>query len=130
MSDTCISQIESHWKIKTTISNNLFHKCSYQEALLSYEEALYRAEVLNHHYQDCLRNGIPFIQIYITSCTNIAHTQSALHAQDKAEEMLKRVLYYLLHLSKIKDLDPMEIKRELKRALVYYYDFVRQGAQS
>ncbi len=130
MSDTCISQIASHWSTKTSFSNALFQRCAYQEALSSYEEALYRAEVLTNHYQDCLRNGIPFIQIYMTSCTNIAHTQSALHAHDKAEEMLKRVLYYLLHLSKIKDVDPMEIKRALKRAVVYYYDFVRQVAQS
>ncbi|MCK0159618.1 tetratricopeptide repeat protein [Allomuricauda sp. F6463D] len=127
MSDPCIQHIENYWKIKTTDSNELFNKGSFKAALTGYEEALYRAEVLNTNFADCIRVGIPFLQIYIISCNNIANTYEELHQYEKAENILKRIIYFLLHFEGNKILDSNEIQSELKRASLTYVSFTEKN---
>lgn len=127
MSDTCIRHIENYWKAKTTASNELFNKGHFQDALLGYKDALYRAEVLNNNLSDCIRASVPFTQVYIISCNNLANTYEELQKYEEAENMLKRVVYYLLHLSGNQDLDMNETQSELKRAALNYVRFVEKN---
>ncbi len=127
MSDTCIKHIENHWKAKTTASNELFNERKFQDALLGYKDALYRAEVLNNNFFDCIRVGIPFIQVYVISCNNIAYTYEELGKLEEAENMLKRAVYYLLHFEENKILDSNEIQSELRKASLIYMSFTEKN---
>lgn len=126
MSETWMSHMENYWQEKTETSNELFHEANYEQALSGYKDALYRAEVLNNHISGCLHLNIPFIQIYIISCNNIASTCEALGKMEEAEVMLKRAVYYLLQLSGNKELDNPEILAELKRAVLSYTSFTER----
>lgn len=127
MSDTCVKHIENYWKAKTTTSNKSFNKGDFKDALSGYKEALYRAEVLNNNFTDCVRVGIPFVQVYIISCNNIANTYEELHQYEEAENILKRIVYYLLHLEGNKILNSNEIQSELKRASLAYISFMEKN---
>lgn len=127
MSENHIRHIENFWKVKTTASNELFNKGSFKDALSGYQDALYRAEVLNNNFTDCIRVGIPFVQVYIISCNNIANTYQELNQYKGAESMLKRVIYYLLHLEENKILNSNEIQSELKRASLAYISFMEKN---
>ena len=123
MSDTCINHIEKHWQALTGSSNELFNKGNLKKALLGYKDAMYRAEVLNNNIEDCIRLKIPFVQVYIISCNNLANTYEDLGKKEEAENLLKRVVYYLLHLADNKALNIDEIQSELKRATLAYVHF-------
>lgn len=127
MSETCIKHIESYWKSKTTTSNEAFNNGNFEEALDGYKEALYRAEVLNKNYTDCIQANIPFIQVYIISCNNIANTYEELQQIEKAQNMLKRVVYYLLFFKGKKTINDDEIESELKRASLGYLNFSKKN---
>ncbi|UII34562.1 tetratricopeptide repeat protein [Fulvivirga ulvae] len=127
MSDTCVKHIEDFWKNKTKSSTELFNKGSFEEALEGYQEALYRAEVLNHNFSNCLRVGIPFIQVYVISCNNLANTYEEMGQLEEAEKMLKRVIYYLLHMAGNDTLNIEEIQSELKRASLCYVRFADEN---
>ncbi|WP_103071786.1 tetratricopeptide repeat protein [Aquimarina sediminis] len=127
MSEVCIKHIANYWKAKTTISNRLFNQGKFKEALLGYKDALYRAEVLNMNQEDCIRDKVPFMQIYIISYNNLANVYKELKQQEEAENTLKRVVYYLLYLVGTDCIDVNEIQKELKRATVSYLDFVEKN---
>jgi len=130
MSDTCMNHIEGHWKALTDVANGRFRNGEPEKALETYQEALYRAEVLNNHRQDCLRLHIPFMQVYIISCSNLANAYTELGRRHEAEKMLRRAVYYLLHLSSGRDgIDPAELQRELRRASVALLDFSGKTAE-
>ncbi|CAA0150110.1 hypothetical protein [Tenacibaculum maritimum] len=126
MSDTCIRKIESYWKNKTTVSNELFQKGKFKDALLGYKNALYRVEVLNKNYSDCIRIGIPLIQIFMISCNNIANTYLELQQIDNAENILKRAIYYLIYTTRNEDINKEEIYTELRKASINYFHFAKQ----
>jgi len=130
MSDTCMNHIEGHWKTLTDTANDRFRNGEMEKALETYQEALYRAEVLNNHRQDCLRLHIPFVQVYIISCNNLVNTCTELGRHREAEKMLRRVVYYLLHLSSVRDeIDSAELQRELRKASVALLDFSGKTAE-
>lgn len=118
MSEKCMRHIESYWEGLTKQANERFGNKEFRRALVSYKEALYRAEVMNDHREACLQLEIPYIQLYIISCNNLSNTYIELGQLPEAENMLKRVIYYLLHLSGDADLNKDEIQRELRRAAV------------
>lgn len=126
MSDTCMSHIESYWQALTLKNNELFNQGMYEQALTGYKDALYRAEVLNNNCADCIRMKIPFLQVYIISCNNLAHTYEELGHLEEAENMLKRAVYYLLHLSHQKTINSEELQSELQRATLAYVRFVEE----
>lgn len=126
MSDFCINNVENHWKTLTNLANDFFNKKNYKLALNNYKNALYRAEVLNNHLQECIRLKIPFIQVYIISCNNLANTYKELEQMEEAENILKRTVHYLLHLTRNKNLNKYEIQTELKRASLNYINFTEQ----
>lgn len=126
MSDTCMSHIERYWQALTISNNKLFNKGNFEKALVGYKDALYRAEVLNNHIPDCLRLNIPFIQVFIISCNNLTNTYEELGNLEEAENMLKRTVYYLLHLANKKKLNNNEIQSELKKAILHYIQFVEK----
>ncbi|WP_062061231.1 hypothetical protein [Aquimarina longa] len=128
MSELCINRIENYWKTKTTTSNILFNKGNYKEALLGYKDALYRAEVLNINRADCIRDNIPFIQIYAISCNNIANTYEELKQYEESENTLKRLVYYLLYFTNDDCMNTNEIQIELKRATTNYINFVNKNS--
>ncbi len=121
-----MDHIENYWKETTSASNELFQKGAFEQALTGYEAALYRAEVLNNHIKDCLRLKIPFIQVYIISCNNLANTYKELGQKEEAENMLQRAVYYLLYLSDNILLDRDEIQSELHRAVLVYTGFLEK----
>lgn len=127
MSDTCMDHIERYWQSLTVSNNEHFNKGNFEKALSGYKDALYRAEVLNNNIPDCIRLKIPFIQVYIISCNNLANTYEELGKLEEAENMLKRTVYYLLHLSGNKALNPDEIQSELKRATLAYVRFAEKN---
>ena len=127
MSDACMSHIERYWQALTVANNELFNKGDFEKALSGYKDALYRAEVLNNHITECVRLKIPFIQVYIISCNNLTNTYEELGKLEKAENMLKRTVYYLLHLSGNKELNMNEIQSELKRATLAYVRFTEKN---
>lgn len=127
MSDTCITHIEDHWKALTEVSNDFFEKGDFENALSGYKNALYRAEVLNNHFSDCLDLEIPFIQVYIISCSNLANTYDELGQQDEGAKVLLRAVHYLLHLSGMEGIDQEEIHRELKRAVLNLLSFTEKN---
>lgn len=127
MSDTCRNHIEQRWQALTVSSNAHFSQGNFENALSGYKDALYRAEVLNNHSSDCILLKIPFVQVYIISCNNLANTYVELGNKEEAENMLKRVVYYLLHQSAKKELNFDELQRELKRATLAYVDFAEKN---
>lgn len=127
MSQSCIRRIESYWKELTVSSNTLFDKKDYKEALNGYTQALYRAEVLNNHGDLAIDNNIPFMQVFIISCNNLANTYEALDSFNKADKMWQRPVYYLLHLTLRKKSDPVEIKTELRQAVLNYTNFAKRN---
>jgi len=130
MSDTCMNHIEGHWKALTDTANGRFRNGELEKALETYQEALYRAEVLNNHRQDCLRLRIPFVQVYIISCNNLANAYTELGRRREAEKMLRRVVYYLLHLSSGREeIDRAELQRELRMASVALLGFSGKTAE-
>lgn len=130
MSNADVTQIENYWKAKTTASNNLFNRGKYEEALLGYNDALYRAEILNNRFADCIQADIPFIQVYIISCNNIANTYTELGKKEEAANMLKRAVYYLLHLSGNTEIKQEEVQNELRRAAVGYISFIEKNEET
>ena len=127
MSDTCMNHIEKYWKALTVSSNELFNKGDFEKALSGYKDALYRAEVLNNNISDCIRLKTPFVQVYIISCNNMANTYEEIGKKEEAENMLKRVVYYLLHLVANKKLNLDELQSELKRATLAYVHFTEKN---
>ncbi len=123
MSDTCMSHIENHWKTLTLTANDCFNKEDFEKALSGYKEALYRAEVLNDHQENCQQLEIPFMQVFIISCNNLSNTYLKLGQCEAAEIMLKRAVHYLLHLSKQKYINMDELQNELKRASFALFNF-------
>jgi len=129
MSDACMNHIENHWKVLTNFANEVFDKGNFEKALSAYENALYRAEVLNNNIRDCIRLKIPFIQVYIVSCNNLANTYEKLGKYKEAEKILKRVIYYLLYLVKNKDVDKDEIQSELKKSILFLNNFANKNKE-
>ncbi|TXD48296.1 tetratricopeptide repeat protein [Polaribacter sp. IC073] len=127
MSDNCMNHIEKHWQILTVSNNELFNRGDFEEALLGYKDALYRAEVLNNNISDCIRLKIPYIQVYNISCNNLANTYEELGNKAAAENMLKRVVYYLLQLTVNKELNIDELQSELKLATLAYVNFLEKN---
>lgn len=113
MSDICMRHIEEYWQTLTVSNNDLFANGNFSKALSGYKNALYRSEVLNNNMSQCIRLKIPFIQIYIISCNNLANTYQKLGNHDEAETMLKRVIFYLFHLIGKKELNSNETQSEL-----------------
>lgn len=127
MSDTCMNHIERHWQALTVSSNELFNEGDFEKALLGYKDALYRAEVLNNNILDCIRLKTPFVQVYIISCNNLANTNEKLGNKEEAANLLKRAVYYLLHLTASKELNFHELQSELKRATIAYVHFLEKN---
>lgn len=128
MSDSCIISLENQWKTKTVAANALFNKTEYVTAMEGYNEALYKAEALNMHSTDCLRVDVPYVQIFIISCNNLAYTFEAMGDFEAADKMLKRSVYYLLSLVNNKNSKPQVILAELKRATLAYSAFTDEQA--
>lgn len=118
MGERCMKHIEDYWKTLTVSANDFFHTGNFEQALSDYQEALYRAEVMNDHRSECSELNIPFMQLYIISCNNLSNTYIELGRLEDAERMLKRVIYYLLYLVKDGDISSDEVQNELKRASV------------
>lgn len=127
MSDTCMNHIEKYWQTLTVSSNEFFKKRNFNKALSGYKDALYRAEVLNNNISDCIRLKTSFVQVYIISCNNLANTYEELGMKEEAESLLKRVVYYLLHLATNKKLNIGELQSELKRAMLTYVHFTEKN---
>ena len=98
MIDTCVNHIENYWKILTEEANESFNEGNYEVALSGYLNALYRAEVLNGNFLDCVRLKVPFVQLYVVSCNNLANCYQEIKDLKNAEEMLQKVIYFLLYL--------------------------------
>jgi tetratricopeptide (TPR) repeat protein len=127
MSESCIQHIASVWKEKTNAANQFFNEGNFKKALLVYEEALFRAEVLCSNKLKTDRLGVPHKQIFAISCNNIAYTYEEIGEIKKGEKMLQRVVYYFLFLTKENQGNNSIIQKELKRALFTYIDFANRN---
>lgn len=121
-----MKHVEEHWQTLTLSANGAFEKGDWQQAISLYNDALYRAEVLNDHIGDCVRLKIPFIQVFLISCNNLASMYQQLGKDDEGENMLKRSIHYLFHLIRRKQIDFVEIESDLRAAIANYVHFVQQ----
>jgi tetratricopeptide (TPR) repeat protein len=129
MSEGCAKHIEEAWKQKTVASNELFNHGKYDAALNGYTEALLKAETLNSNDEDALRAGIPLVQVFIISCNNMANTYEELGQLDKAEKMLRRSVYFVIHLINHysgERAESLHLESELKRTMLAYSNFCQQ----
>ncbi len=126
MENSCMKQVESHWQTLTASANLSFDQGDFERALPRYKDAHYRAEVLNGHIGDCMRLKIPFIQVFLISCNNLAYTYEALQRYEEGETMLKRSIHYLFHLLQSGYIRFNEIQSDLKGAIATYVDYVRK----
>ena len=139
MSDTCVNHIENYWKILTEEANESFNEGNYEVALSGYLNALYRAEVLNSNFLDCVRLKVPFVQLYVVSCNNLANCYQEIKDLKNAEEMLQKVIYFLLYLyeknykkekreiSELENYKKEEIQGELKKSVISYINFIQKN---
>lgn len=127
MSDNCIRHLENYWTTQTDWSNKEFHKGNYTQALEGYQNAMYRSEVLNNYYQNCLKLEIKFIRIYITSCYNLAHTYLKLDNIEAAEKFYKRAFYFLIKLVHHEILSLSAIQAEIEHTLYLYTEFINEN---
>ncbi|RQO74484.1 tetratricopeptide repeat protein [Pedobacter sp. KBW06] len=126
MNETFVKSIEKIWTTKITDSNDLFSQRLFSDALLGYKDALYQSEILNNNLETCSTTGIPYIQVYLLSCYNLANTYLELAQKENAEKLFKRAIYFLVHLFE-RDIDINEVQRELKRALTTYASFIDEN---
>ncbi|CEN47117.1 hypothetical protein [Capnocytophaga canis] len=126
MSDICINHIENYWKLLTEEANNFFNQEKYELALDSYLNALYRAEVLSNNLQDCIRMKVPFVQVYTISCYNLANCYQEVKDLSRAEEILQKAIYFLLHLYE-KNYEKESIQKELRKSVLNYLSFTQKS---
>ena len=122
-----MNHIEKHWKKLTVSANKSFNNADLKKALADYTEALYRAEVLNDNISDCIRLKIPFVQVFIITCNNLANTYEDLKNQKEADHLLKKVIYFLLYMAKSEEVELDEIQSELKTATLNYVSFTERN---
>lgn len=118
--------IEFAWKEKTNVANLLFQLHNFEEASRVYKEALYRAEVLSSYKTLAEKLSIPFVQVFTTSCTNLALAHEKLCEIDEGKKMLERVVLYLLCLLAQRCSHKSSIESQLKIALLNYSDFAQK----
>jgi hypothetical protein len=134
MSNTQIKHIEAVWKQKTTTCNELFDQRKFLEARNGYIEAMVVAETLNANSEDALRANIPFVQVFIISCNNLANTYEELGNLQEAEKILRRSLHFVLHLMNVyseESIESLHLVNELKRTVLAYSNFCqKKGLES
>lgn len=99
MSKSDLLYIENDWKELTNLGNNLILQTT-QIALSKYKLALEKAEKLMEYQKECINHQIPVMPIFLISCNNLAEVHCLLKNWKKADKMLKRGVYYILHLNK------------------------------
>ncbi len=83
-----MKHIEEYWETLTVSANDFSYTGNFEQALSVYQEALYRAEVLNNHRSDCSEHNIPFMQLYIICCNNLSTTYIKLGKLKYAEKSI------------------------------------------
>lgn len=121
-----MNHLERYWKTLTVSSNENFNQKNYLEALEGYKEAMYRAEVLNNHWELCVQLKIPVIQVYLISCNNLAYTYEELLQLDQAQKFFKRAIYFLIHVLEHNGISSIDVQSDLKQALLTYSDFTQR----
>ena len=124
MSSLSLKEVETAWKEKTNAANLLFNESQFKEALEVYKDALNLSEIINKNKDEARKQQIPFVQVYIISCNNYASTCKELNLPEKGEILLKRVIYFLLHLIEENEGDLKELHQELKRAMIAYSEYI------
>ena len=126
MSSYCILHIKEAWELKTKSGDKLMKSGNYKEALEFYKEALYRAEVLNLHTYACRSIKVSFMSLLVSSFKNIIHIYERMNCIEQAEEMMKKMIAYIIKLFKNKEITEQEYQTEIKVALVSYTDFINK----
>lgn len=130
MSNTNLLNLENEWKELTNFGNGLILQTR-EKALSKYELALEKAEKLMEYQKECDAHKIPVMPIFLISCNNLAEVYCLLENWEKADKMLKRSVYYILHL-KQQQLHPQAsdlLSKWFFKQLLLYKDFSqRRGA--
>lgn len=126
MSELCLRRVENFWKKKTEKSNTYFDNEQYNTALEGYQEALLRAEILLVYRNDAMALKIPFLQIYIISCNNLAEAYEKLKLPTKGVQVLEKVLHQLLFLFKEGEIDAIVFNKEMAKAIVNFKRYKKQ----
>lgn len=115
---------EDLWKGLISSANSLFESKDWSAALLGYKAALVQAESLNKMQLACEKEAIPFVQIYIISCMNLSNTYEELGDFESAERLLRRIVYYLIHLLEERSFCTTTLLFELQRATLTLLRFL------
>lgn len=124
MSDTCVNHIKNYWKILTSDAHKHFKEGNYETALDNYLNALYRAEVLNNNSLDCVRLKVPFVQLYLLSCNNLANCYQKMERINETCEMLKKSIIFLLRFSNNEKIHT-EMKQKLQKTTQNFLNFTQ-----
>ena len=119
---------KKHGSKKQLLPTN-FNQGKLNDVLNGYTEALIRAETLNSNEEDALLADIPFVQVFIISCNNMANTYEELGQLEKAEKMLCKSVYfvvYLLNHYSDERAESLHLENELKRTVLAYTNFCQQ----
>ena len=127
MSDKCLCHIHNYWQEITKISNASFFKEDYNQAIVGYQQALYRAQVLKNYPTRCKELNIPLLQIYVISYNNLAFCYKELNQVEKAQNYLTYVVCYLLYLRSKCLLDAKSFSYELQKAVLTYLEFLQDN---
>jgi len=129
MADQWLISIENEWKIRTKSANEEFNNNLYINALSIYQEVLIYANRLNENASHCEELEIPFVQVFIISCNNIAYTHEECGELKEAEKLLKRPIYFVNHLmssSTLAQIERFHLASELKRTVLAYSLFCQR----
>ncbi|AEL25113.1 hypothetical protein [Cyclobacterium marinum] len=127
MSAQGLISLENTWKTHTNAGNNQFRTGCFMKALLFYEKALEIAKLINQHKEKCTKVSIPYIQIFVISCNNMANTYEELCKPEKTEKLLKRVVYFLLTLSEQGLVSSEVLHNEMRLSMINFTDYVKRN---
>lgn len=63
--------------------------------------------------------------MHVIACNNLSNTRLELGQLETAARLLKRAIYYLLHLQHSDELAVPDLENELRRATLVYLDFAK-----
>ena len=112
------ARLEDAWKSAICAGNTAFAENQFAAALDSYRHAFSFASRLIRRRRGCRSLGIPFVPIYLISCSNLGNTFAETRRLREAESWFLRAL----HFASI-EYEPGSGGSDLRMAILNYCDF-------
>lgn len=132
MSKTDLKYTEEQWKQLTETANQLFNAGAMGESISTYTTAFAKAEQLAFHAKSCIAFGIPVMPVFIISCNNLSHAYEKTGNRSRADTMLRRAVFFMVHVSEqegLSDETRESVRRQLARTVLAYCNFCKKTNQ-